>query len=108
MSSEIRTFLYGTFLYTFLMCSAPTGIANVESGNQFRILFVKLSDHSVDLLPNKEVARSSIKPENLVQYHILHEDMLVLIPNHRDTKFGKRHVDALDIDTAIKHLTDQR
>lgn len=97
-----------TPLYTNLICSAATRVANTESDKSFRILVVNFSDHCVDVLPKEVVASSPAHPNNLVESHIWHAKMLHLIPDDRDTNFRQRHVHIRDIDIVNKNLTDQR
>lgn len=71
-------------------------------------MVANFSDQQVDLLPQEVLASASTPPENLVESHISHSVMLGLVPEYRETKFRKRHVDVCNIDRIIKHLTDQR
>lgn len=43
----------------------------------------------------------------MVEYAMTDAEMFGLIPDDVDTKFGKQHVDARDIET-INHIADQR
>lgn len=54
------------------------------------------------------VASDLRHPENLVDSHISHAELLDLIPDDRDTKFCKRQVNVCDIDKINKNLTYQR
>lgn len=95
-------------LYTNLMGLKETGIFNVESDKPFRVLVSSFNDHLVDLLPQQVVSNASIKPAKTVESHISHAKMPILIPDDRDTKCRRSHVDVHYIDKINKNLTDQR
>lgn len=70
-------------------------------------MVAKFSDQPVDLSPQKVVASALIHLENLVESHILHVEMLSIIPDDRDTKVRKLHVDVRGIQLTNNPLTNE-
>lgn len=89
------------------MCLDATGRASVESDKSSRILVANFSDKLVDLLTQKIIASGWTHRKNLVESHVSHYKILVLIPDDRDAKMIKRHVYVRDIEKINKELTDQ-
>lgn len=94
-------------LYNNMLCRAGTGIADSKPNKPFHILFANFCQHFIDLVPRQVVVYASLLPETIFESDISHSEMIGVIPEHIDTKYCKRHVEARDIYIINKHLSEQ-
>ena len=98
-------------LYNDRTCLTAAGVADVRSNEPFKLLVANFGPKAVDLKPNQVVAMAETHPENLVESHISHAEMLGLIPDDPipgTSKYRKFNFNTRDENLINRQLADER
>lgn len=95
-------------LYDTSFCLGEAGIANFEPNKSFSILIEHFGEHSIKLMLTQVLGTADMHQQKTVESGISHGKMLGLISDDTDTKNRKRNVNARDIETINKNLSDGR
>ena len=98
-------------LYNDRTCLTAAGVADVRSNEPFKLLVANFGPKAVDLKPNQVVAMAETHPENLVESHISHAEMLGLIPDDPipgTSKYRKFNFNTSDENLINRQLADER